>query len=68
MRKQGVRAQQVIGVFLLGVLLFNFPLLAIFNVRAAVFGIPILYVYLFLAWLAVIVLTYLVVERASAGK
>lgn len=68
MRKQGVRAQQVVGVFLLGVLLFNFPLLAVFNVRAAVFGIPILYVYLFLAWLTVIVLTYLVVERASAGK
>ena len=50
-------------VFLLGCLAFNFPLIALFNVHGVVLGVPVLYAYLFAAWLAVIVLVALVMER-----
>jgi hypothetical protein len=52
-------------LFLLGCLLFNFPLLALFNVRTAAFGIPLLYAYLFAAWLLLIALVAVVMERSE---
>jgi hypothetical protein len=51
-------------LFLLGALLFNFPLLAVFNRAAYVFGIPVLYAYIFFAWTLLIGLLALVVERS----
>jgi Na+-driven multidrug efflux pump len=44
-------------------LLFNFPLLAIFNHNRLWNGAPILYAYIFGAWLLVIGLTFWVAER-----
>ena len=63
MAKKGRRGERLVGLFLLGCLLFNFPLLALFNVRGALFGIPILYAYLFTAWALVIALVALIMER-----
>ncbi len=48
--------QWSVAVFLLGCLLFGWPLLALFNVPAAVAGVPVLYAYLFAAWAGLIVL------------
>lgn len=48
--------QWLIAVFLLGWLLFGYPLLALFNVPASVAGVPLLYAYLFAAWAGLIVL------------
>ena len=31
-------------------MLFNYPILALFNVTGTVFGIPVLYAYIFTAW------------------
>jgi hypothetical protein len=56
-------AQRLVAVFLLGALLFNFPFIALFNGAGEVFGIPILYAYVFGVWLALIILVALVVER-----
>ena len=53
----------MVCIFLLGVVLFNFPILAAFNVSATVFGIPGLFAYVFLAWAALILLMYLAIER-----
>jgi hypothetical protein len=64
-KKPGRRGERLVGVFLLGCLLFNFPLLALFNVRATVFGIPMLYAYLFAAWALVIALVALIMERTD---
>ncbi len=61
--KRGIRGQRLIIIFLLGVALFNFPLLAVFNKSATLFGIPVLFAYLFLAWAALILLMYLAIER-----
>lgn len=60
---QGDRA---VALFLLGALVFNAPILLLFNVEAFVLGIPVLYVYLFLAWGALIVLMALNARHADA--
>ena len=44
--KRGQRGQRLVCIFLLGTVLFNFPLLALFNVGGSVFGIPVLFAYL----------------------
>jgi len=63
MQKPGRKGPRLVGLFLLGCLLFNFPLLSLFNVRATVLGVPLVYVYLFAAWLLLIALVAAVMER-----
>jgi uncharacterized membrane protein len=63
MQKTGKRNQRLICLFLLGCGLFSYPLLAVFNVRGMVFGVPVLYAYLFAAWAAVIVLAARIMSR-----
>jgi len=58
-----VRAARLVSLFLLALLLFNYPLLGVFNAPGSVFGIPVLYAYLFAAWSAVIALAALAVRR-----
>jgi len=53
----------MIALCMLGCVLFNFPILALFNVPGALFGVPLLYAYLFLAWALLIALMAWVVER-----
>jgi hypothetical protein len=50
-------------VFLLGILLINFPILAIFHQAQTFAGIPILYLYLFGLWMAGIVAVFVLVRR-----
>lgn len=50
-------------VFLLGVLLVNFPVLAIFHQPRTIVGIPVLYVYLFGVWMAGIVAIFVLARR-----
>jgi hypothetical protein len=57
--------QRLVAVFLLGCLLLNFPLLSLFERNATVGGVPLLFVYVFAAWIAVIALVALVVERGN---
>ena len=59
-----IKNQRLVAVFLFGVLLFNYPLLALFNRAAEAFGIPVLFTYIFTAWALVIALLALVIERA----
>jgi len=59
-----LKTQRLVAVFLLGVLLFNYPLLALFNRAAEAFGIPMVYAYIFCAWALVIGLLALVIERS----
>lgn len=56
-------AQRLVALFLLGCLLFNFPLLALFNHAGEVFGVPVLYAYIFGVWLALIGLMAFAAER-----
>lgn len=50
-------------VFLLGCLLFSYPLMALFNVPARVFGVPVLFAYLFSGWVLLIALVASLMER-----
>lgn len=55
--------ERLVLLFLVGLLLINFPLLAIFNQSATVAGIPILYVYLFGVWAAGIMAVFALSRR-----
>jgi hypothetical protein len=57
--------ERLVALFILGAVLFNPPFLSIFNRAAHLFGIPLLYVYLFFAWVFLITLSAVVVERAE---
>ncbi len=59
-----LHAQRLIALFVLGCLLFSFPLLSLFNTGGTVWGIPVLYAYLFGVWVGLIALMALVVERS----
>jgi hypothetical protein len=63
-QENGRDRQWLVAVFLLGALLFSWPLLALFNVPASVAGVPLLYAYLFAAWAGLIVLIAVVGGRS----
>jgi hypothetical protein len=48
------KSQRFLALCMLGLLLFNYPILALFNVTGTVFGVPLLYAYIFIAWAALI--------------
>jgi hypothetical protein len=57
--------QRLIASFVLGWLLFNYPLLALFDGMRTWLGIPLLYGYLFVAWALFIGLLALIAERGG---
>jgi hypothetical protein len=59
---------RMVALFLLGVLLFNYPILALFNLPQTIFGIPLLYFHLFVAWAALIGLMAWVIERGGSER
>ena len=44
------RGQRFVALCMLGMLLFNYPILTLFNVPGSLLGVPVLYAYLFIAW------------------
>ena len=61
-------AQRLIVLFLLGVLLLNYPFLLLFSLPTRVLGVPLLYLYLFGTWGLLIGLMALVVERRERRR
>jgi hypothetical protein len=55
--------QRMIGLFLLGVLLLYSPLLSVFDTNAELLGFPVIDIYLFSTWVALIALIAWLVER-----
>jgi hypothetical protein len=56
------KGQRFVALCMLGLLLFNYPILALFNLSGTVSGVPVLYAYLFVAWAALIALMAIVAE------
>ena len=56
------KGQRFVALCMLGMLLFNYPVLALFNVTGTLFGVPILYAYVFIAWAALIASMALIAE------
>jgi len=65
MKRPNVTGESLFFLFLLGVFLFNAPLISIVDLPRQVFGIPLLYVYLFSSWAALLVLVAVIVERGG---
>ncbi len=63
MNKPYIKTQRLAALFVLGAVLFNYPLLALFNRAVVVAGVPLLFLYVFLAWALLIALLALVVEK-----
>lgn len=59
------RRERLVILFIVGVLILHYPLLALFSRVWLSFGIPLLYLYLFLAWLLLIVLLAVVMEKGE---
>jgi hypothetical protein len=62
MNRARMTGQRLVGLFLLGCVLFNYPFLYVFNHPMQVVGIPLLYLYVFAAWTLLIVLMAWVIE------
>lgn len=60
-----LRSARMVAVAALALLLFDFPLLALFDVDVRVLGVPLLWVYLFVAWVAVIAVVAWVARDAD---
>ena len=59
------KSHRFVALCMLGLLLFNYPILALFNVTGTVFGVPLLYAYLFAAWALLIALVAVIMERTD---
>jgi hypothetical protein len=57
------RTARLVALAMLGCLLFNYPVLALFNRPGTFLGVPVLYAWIFGAWTALIVLMARAVER-----
>ena len=68
MTSLAAKARRLVGLFLLGAVLFNYPILSLFNRDAFPFGIPILYLYLFGFWALLSLLTAKVTASARSGS
>lgn len=60
---EGLRTQRLLALFFAGLGLFNFPLLALWDRDALIFGVPLFPAALFALWALLIALLALILER-----
>jgi hypothetical protein len=59
------KGQRFVALCMFGMLLFNFPVLTLFNIPGVLFGVPILYAYIFIAWAGLISLMAFLAESGG---
>ena len=57
------RGQRLAVVFVVGLLVFNYPLMSLASTDTTLFGIPVLYLYLFGSWALIVGAMALIIER-----
>ena len=62
MTPDALKNRRLAGVFLLGWVFFNYPIVSLFNLPTSWGGIPMLYAYVFLIWALVIGLVILIMR------
>jgi len=62
MERDEAKGQRLVALFILGCLLFNYPVLSLFNVASDAFGVPLLYAFIFAAWAVLVALMAFAVE------
>ncbi len=68
MARHGLTGERLFALFLLGALMFTPPWLGVFDRPRLVAGIPLLYLYLFVAWGFLILLVAFVIETADDSE
>ena len=69
MTRESKLNKRLVALFLLGCVLFNYPILALFKLKTQIFGLPLLYVYVFGIWCLLIGLTALAtLSRSNEPK
>ena len=57
------RISKIIGITLLAFVLLNFPIISLFGKDIFIFGIPLLYFYIFFVWISFIIVTAILLGR-----
>ena len=65
---RGQRSQRLLALFAAGAVAFNFPLLALWDRDARIFGVPLFPAALFAIWALLIVLLALIVEADAPER
>ena len=63
MQRRILAGDRLIAAFLVGCVLFNYPVVSLFDRNSEIFEIPLIYAYVFAAWAFVIALMAWAVER-----
>lgn len=63
MQGRVLAGDRLIAAFLMGCVLFNYPVVSLFDRGSEIFDIPLLYAYVFFAWTVVIALMAWAIER-----
>ncbi len=64
MERPGKTGQRLVAVFTAGAILLNYPILYLFARPVSVGGVPLLYAYVFGAWVALIAALAYAIERS----
>ena len=64
MNSRNRKVMKLVGVFFLGCIFFNYPIMSLFNIDAFVMGLPLFYVCLFSGW-AIIIFFILVITETG---
>uniref|UniRef100_A0ABX1PKB1 DUF3311 domain-containing protein n=2 Tax=Aromatoleum anaerobium TaxID=182180 RepID=A0ABX1PKB1_9RHOO len=65
MMRKGLAGQRLVAVFLTGVLLFNYPVLSLFDRPELFLGLPMLWFFLFGIWALLLIAVAWIVERGA---
>ncbi|MDX9707060.1 MAG: hypothetical protein RBT86_05720 [Azospira sp.] len=65
MQRSRLSSQRLVVVFMFGCLLFSYPVLALFDLPRRVFGMPLVFVYLFAVWAVLIGAMAWIAERGE---
>lgn len=71
MTRDSIKIKRSVGIFLLGCILFNYPILSLYNLDILIMGFPLLYFYMFCVWAGIILLLILLNEffqRENIGE
>ena len=65
MTPENKKNKRLVALFLLGFVLLNYPILSLLNINMTIYGLPLLYIYIFGVWGLLIFLAALVVRRSK---
>lgn len=63
-----ITGQRLVALFFVGLLLLNYPVLALFDRVVDLFGIPLLFIYIFFVWTCLIVVMAWLIEGRGGAR